>query len=141
MNINTMIMLVVVKLPGGAQSSSSPGGTQSSLRVTGPVGGRGISELGVGMSAMFMSTPPGSPGSGILSVSDGCAVDIPKVDRGTPMLASLAVRFFCMCCWAAAIMADMSMGWGRGFLDGLGGGFSGTGAGAGAISGGGTEAA
>ena len=105
------------------------------------MGGRGISELGVGMSAMFMSTPPGSPGSGILSGSAGCAVDIPKVESGTPILANLAVRFFCMCCWAAAIMADMSMGWGRGFRVGFGGGFSGTGAGAGtAISGGGTEA-
>ena len=128
-------------LPGGAQSSSSPGGTQSSLRVTGPVGGRGISELGVGMSAMSMSTPPGSPGRGILPMSEGWVVDIPNDDSGTPILDSLAVRFFCMCCWAAAIMADISMGWGRGFRVGFGGGFSGTGAGAGtAISGGGTEA-
>ena len=107
------------------------------------MGGRGISELGVGMSAMFRSTPPGSPGSGMFSGSAGWAVDIPKVESGTPILANLAVRFFCMCCWAAAIMADMSMGWGRGFLDGLGGGLSATtGAGAGAtISGGGTEGA
>ena len=74
------------------------------------MGGRGISELGVGMSAMFMSTPPGSPGRGILSMSEGCEVGIPNEDSGTPILDSLAVRFFCICCWAAAIMADISMG-------------------------------
>ena len=97
-----------------------------------------MSELGVGMSAMFISTPLGSSGRGILSVSEGWVVDIPNVESGTPMLASLAVRFFCICCWAAAIMADMSIGCGRGFLDGLAAtaGFSGTGA---AISGGGIE--
>ena len=57
-----------------------------------------MSALGVGMSAMLISTPAGSPGRGMLSVSEGWLVDIPNVERGTPILASLAVRFFCICC-------------------------------------------
>ena len=95
--------------PGGAQSSS-PGGPSSASPAGRP--GRGMS-----VSAIPMSTPMGSSGSGMLSVSPpGVAVEIPNVVIGTPILASLAVRFFCMCCCAAAIIALMSIGWGFGFL-------------------------
>merc|ERR1719443_1488252 len=97
--------------PGGAQSSSSPGGPS----LVGSIG-KGMSLLAM----MSMSGPVaamGSSGRGMLSVGDSAwVVEMPKVVMGTPILASLAVRFFCMCCWAAAIIAFMSIAWGRGFL-------------------------
>ena len=99
--------------PGGAQSSSSPGGPSSP-----PPMGRGMSLLAM----MSMSGPVaamGSSGRGMLSVGDSAwvTVEMPKVVMGTPILASLAVRFFCMCCWAAAMIAFISIAWGRGFLE------------------------
>ena len=76
--------------------------------------------MGSGMSLlamMSMSGPAiGSSGRGMLSVSEACVVEMPKVVMGTPILASLAVKFFCMCCWAAAMIAFMSIAWGLGFL-------------------------
>ena len=75
--------------------------------------GRGMSLLAM----MSMSGPAiGSSGRGMLSVSEAWLVEMPKVVMGTPMLASLAVKFFCMCCWAAAMIAFMSIACGLGFL-------------------------
>jgi len=85
------------------------------------------------MSAMSMSTPMGSPGKGMLSVSVWPLLGMPNLLIGTPMLSSLDVRFFCMCCCAAAIIAFMSIDCGFGFLWGFGGG-AGVGSGGGVTS-------